>query len=346
MRDDFSIKNQIESSPALKSRTKDYDDFWTLDFAGVLNINDNLIEADVLRIKNNGLINQIQFGRKFNVDEQTLRLLNDAILNSNNLTLLRTTFNGFGAFNDLQFLKHLSNLKSFGFAAFSKIDLTPIKDYVELSNFGLGGYNIPLKPIEDNSHITSFGFGEKIKDLEIISSFKNLESLAISSQNLKSLEFIEPLKKLKKLSFSFGGTIAFDDLSLSENIADIDIWRTKKLEMAHLAPLNDVRNLKCLKLRELPRIHDFHWLRNPSLQTLVIEELKGLKTFDSLKSVKNVKTLVIKSRLDKAKILSLGGLTNFESIQIYKWYLDNQFKSLARLPNWDRIKEIEAIYLK
>lgn len=346
MRDDFSIKSQIESSPALKSGTKDYDDFWSLGLAGVLNIYGNLTEDDVLKIKNNGPIAQVQFGRKFNVDKQTLRLLNEAIFDSDNFTLLRTTFNGFGAFDNLLFLKHLSNLKSFGFAAFSKIDLTPIRDYVELSDFGLGGCNIPLKPLENYGHITSFGFGEKIKDLEIISSFKNLECLAISSQNLKSLEFILPLKKLKKISFALGGTIALDDLSLSENLEEIDIWRTKKLEMAHLAPLNDVRNLKYLKLRELPRIHDFHWLQNPSLQTLVIEELKGLKTFDSLKSVKNVKTLVIKSRLDKAKILSLGELTNFDSIQIYKWYLDNQFESLARLPNWGKIKEIEAVYLK
>lgn len=347
MHDSFSIKSQIENSPALKSGTKDYDDFWTLDLAGILNIYGNLTESDLERINNNKTqIILVQFARQFPVNEPTLQLLNDTIFSKDKSTRLRTTFNGHGAFNDLQFLKFLSNLKCFGFSAFYKIDLSPIRDYVELSDFGIGGYNISLVPIEGYKHLTSFGFGDKIKDTKIISTFSNLENLGISSQNLKSLDFILPLKKLKRISFSLGGTVEFNDLSLSKNIEDIDIWRTKKLELEHLVPLNKIQKLKILKLRELPRIGNFDWLQNPSLQTLVIQELKGLKSFDSLKGQKNIKTLVIKDRLDKTKIMSLGNLDNIESIQVYKWYLDNHSNDFSMLPNRDNIKEIELEYLK
>ena len=48
MENTFSIKKTIESSPALKSNTLDYDDHWTLD--SILNIYGNLTVEDLARI--------------------------------------------------------------------------------------------------------------------------------------------------------------------------------------------------------------------------------------------------------------------------------------------------------
>lgn len=347
MNDSFSIKGLIESSPGLGSGTIDYDHHWTVGFGGVLNIYGNLSEEDVLRIANyKSQIGHVQFARKFYVHENTLRNLNDTVFLSDKLIHLRETFNGFGAFDDLQHLMHLPNLKSYGFSSFQKIDLSPIKEYVELTNFGLGGYNISLKAIEGYKHFKSFGLGDKIKDFKIISSFINLENLGISSQNLKNLDFILPLKNLRKISFSLGSTVAFDDLVLLESLEELGIWRTKQLEIEHLIPLNKITNLKILKLQELPRITNFSWLDNSSVTTLVIENLKGLKTYESLKHNQHIKTLVIKDgRLDRDKILSIGKLNNIEDIQVYKWYLENKSDSFSILPNYDKIKEMELKYL-
>jgi hypothetical protein len=347
MKDRFSIKDQIESSPALKSAKIDYDHSWTLDRGGILNIYDNLDIGDFERItKHNLKIDLVQFSRQFNVDVQTLQLLNSNIFLKDSSTHFKEVFNGYGSFNDLHFLKHLPDLKSFGFGAFYKIDISPIKDYVQLTDFGLGGYNIPLKPIEGYKHFKSFGFGEKIKDTKIISTFLHLENLGISSQNFKSLDFILPLQYLKRISFSFGGTVIFNDLVSIKSLEELDIWRTRKLEVEHLIPINDIQNLRTLKLRELPRIENFNWLENPSLQTLVIEELKGLKSYETLENKKNIKTLILKDRLDKDKISSLANLSNINSIQVYKWYLDNEAEAFALLPNAEKIREIDIQYLR
>lgn len=187
--------------------------------------------------------------------------------------------------------------------------------------------------------------GEKIKDTQIVSSFDNIETLGILSQNLKSIAFAISLKKLKKLSFWGGGTNQFNDLPLIENLEELDIWRTRKLEMEHLIPLNKISNLKTLYLRELPRIENFNWLQHPGLETLVIEELKGLNSFDALANNSNLKTLVIKAVINKEKIASLGALTGIETIQVYKeWHLKNHSIDFSTLPNADRIKEMESKY--
>jgi len=93
-------------------------------------------------------------------------------------------------------------------------------------------------------------------------------------------------------------------------------------------------------------LKNFNWLENPSLQTLVIEELKGLKTYETLEDKKNIKTLILKDRLDKNKIASLGKLSHIDSIQVYKWYLDNETEAFALLPNAEKIRENDIQYLR
>lgn len=63
----------------------------------------------------------------------------------------------------MDFLKHLPDLKSFEFGAFYKIDLSPIQEYVQLTDFRFGGYNIPLKPIEDINTLNLLGLEKKLR---------------------------------------------------------------------------------------------------------------------------------------------------------------------------------------
>jgi len=66
-----------------------------------------------------------------------------------------------------------------------------------------------------------------------------------------------PLQYLKRISFSFGGNVIFNDLVSIQSLEELDIWRTRKLEVEQLIPINDIQNLRTLKLRELPRIEKF-----------------------------------------------------------------------------------------
>ncbi|MBK9449383.1 MAG: hypothetical protein IPN95_08195 [Bacteroidetes bacterium] len=117
------------------------------------------------------------------------------------------------------------------------------------------------------------------------------------------------------------------------------------MEIEHLIPINGIKNLKVLKLRELPRITNLSWLNNLSIETLVLEDLRGLENFDSL-NCQSLKTLVIKdARLEGAKLESLGQFENIQNIQIYKWYLDNKSKDIASFLNRANITEIELKYL-
>jgi hypothetical protein len=345
MHNSFSIKEQVEKYVSLQQGLLDYDHGWTLSTSGLLNIYNDLIESDFERIIKHGIpIKSVQFALRFSVNEKTLKLLNDAVFVSQDEALFRVILNGCGAFDDLNFLKHLPNLKGFGFRAMDKVDISPIVDFVKLKNLGLAGGNISLKAIEGYKSLTSFGFGDKIKNLEVISSFSNLENLGVSGKNLKNLEFIVPLKNLKRISFSLGGTSKLNELSKVANLEDVDIWRTRKLTIEDLTPLNEISGLKVLKLRQLPNITHFNWLQNPSLQCLFIQNLKGLKSYETLKNI-HTKTLIISDKLDETKIESIGHLNNIESIQINKWYLEKYAHLFSKLTNKDKITEMELQYL-
>lgn len=316
----LEIEKMVTGSPASISGTKAFGKSWILTCGEILNIYGNIQDGDFEEKIDTKKLKSIQFARKFVVNENTFRKLNNSLLSNQNLQF-SMTFNWCGAFNDLQFLKHLPELKNFNFDTFSKIDVAPIRDYVQLNHLGLAGYNISLQPIEANPHFRSFGLGEKIKDFKTISSFSQLEKLTITGQSLKNIDFISPLKKLKQISFRFGGTKFFDDLATVESLEELEIWRTRQLEVEHLVPLNKIKNLRILKLRELPRIAHMNWFNNPTVETLVLDGLKSLKTFDSLKEMPHLKKLVIINWIDDNGLLSLHKLDNVNNIQIFEEYL-------------------------
>jgi hypothetical protein len=344
--DDLSleIERMANDTPSAISTTKAYSKSWILTVGGILNIYGD-IHAQELACKVNAKdIRQIQFARKFNVSPETLETLDSEILSLNKEVHLREVFNGYGAFNDLEFLKYLPNLKSFGFGVCYDLDLSPIRKFVQLENFGLGGRNISLKELRGYQSITSFGFGDKVKDYDSISTLLNVENINIGGHNLKTLNFLFHLKKLKRLSFSLGGTTAFEELQNLEKLEELDIWRTRKIEIENLIPINSIEKLKILKLRELPRIDTLNWICNNSLDTLLIQEMKGLKSFESISKIGNINTLVIKDNLDFNKIKSLQSLDNVKEIQIYQGYLDSK-KYIIDDKLKPKLKGIELRYL-
>ncbi|RZJ49275.1 MAG: hypothetical protein EOO19_05840 [Chryseobacterium sp.] len=213
-----------------------------------------------------------------------------------------------------------------------------------MSTFGLGGYNVSLKELQSYNSLKRFWFGDKIKDFYSISSIHNLEEISIMSQNLKSLEFLFSLKKLKNLSFSFGGTTYFEELPTLVSIEQLDFWRIRKLEVQHLLPINNVENLKTLMLIELPRITNLGWIKNDKLETLVLQDMKGLQSYESLAEIGNVERLVIKDTLNKEKIDSLEKLANIKEIQVYGGYVDDHNHYIHKTKVAEKVKTMELKY--
>jgi len=338
------IKRMVETSPAIKSGTKAYGTSWTLTIGGVLNIYGNLIDDEFVNTVQPGDVRQIQFARKFNVTKETLEWIDTFLLKNNSAIHLRETFNEYGAFENLDFLQYLPKLKSLGFQAFHKLDLTPVSNFVTLDNLGLGGYNIPLHALKKYDCLKTFWFGDKIKDYESISHISSLEEITVMSQQLKSLEFLFPLQKLSKLSFSFGSTTFYDELPELKKIEALDFWRIRKLEVENIYPVNRVKQLKVLKLRELPRISALHWIQAPHLNTLVLQEMKGLKTYESLLGPVKIDTLVIADLLTKEKIDSLGEAKNINHIQIFPGYYEDKNHYIYRSKIADKVQKLESKY--
>ena len=126
------------------------------------------------------------------------------------------------------------------------------------------------------------------------------------------------------------------------NVAQIArLWRTRQLEVEHLVSLNKIKNLRVLKLRELPRITRMNWFNNPAVETLVLNGLKGLQTFDSLKGISTLKKLVIINWIDNNGLLSLQKLNNVNNIQVFEEYLGQ----VSEFDNHEKFSKIDFKYI-
>jgi hypothetical protein len=315
-------------NPELRRNLADHSGTWMLLRGGVLNIYGELNSADAERIGGQAKLELIQFGRKFDVSNATLRLLNDHVLAQHPQASLRETLNGFGAFDDLGFLGHLPGLRSLGIDGNHAIDLRPIRSHGALEHLSVGGLGTSLSPLQGYERLRSFAFGERIKHHEAVGTFTNLERLTINGQNLKSLTFLKPLQSLRSLSFVLGGTRRFADLPDLPRLDELSIWRTRKLEIDDLLPLNQISSLRRLVLSELPRITSLDWLTNSSLHILELEKMKGLRSYASLVGLPSLKTLILRDEVTEGHIVELARLGSLKEIYVHEYY-QNELRAVV-----------------
>ena len=259
----------IESSPGLIMTTSVYTDNFALTIGGVLNIYNDLTEEDCELILNARRINQIQFaGGKLN--DKTLKLINEKLLPSRQGICLYVTINGFGAFDNLDFLKKLPNLRNLTADLFKNDEVNKINKYLELETLAIGTYGVSLKPIVQQTSLKTLSVFEKPKDVEIIREMPWLESLTFSKQTLKDLEFLTPLVLLKELHFMLGGTknlAALPKIGIIEKLSFI--W-VRQLMIENLLPINEMKFLKELSFDTQTHLTDLNWLQDKSIKTEVI----------------------------------------------------------------------------
>lgn len=259
----------IESSPALTSTTPVYSDNFALTIGGVLNIYYDLTNEECELILSAQRFNQIQFaGDKLN--DKTLHHINEILLPSRKDICLRVVINGHGAFNDLDFLSKLPNLKNLTVDLFKSNEVDKINKYLTLEELAIGTHRVSLKPIIQQTSLKKLFVFAKPKDIEVIGQMPWLENLTFSMQTLKSLDFLLPLINLKELHFKLGGTKNLFDLPKIGKIEKLSFLWVRQLMIENLLPINEMKYLKELSFDTQAHLTDLDWLKDRSIKTEII----------------------------------------------------------------------------
>jgi hypothetical protein len=318
------VDELLRRNPELRLNLTAHGGTWMLLAGGVLNIYGDLDRADAERIGTQAKLTLIQFALQFDISNATLQLLDDPVLARHPQASLREVHNGCGPFDDLEFLAQLPRLRSLNVGGNHAIDLRPIRSHGALEHLGVGGLGTSLMPLQGYERLRSFGFSERVKHHETVGTFTNLEALTINGQSLKSLAFLRPLQRLRSLSFVFGGTRNFGDLPDLSRLEALSIWRTRKLEIEDLLPLNEIKGLQSLVLSELPRITSLDWLTSPSLRLLELENMKGLRSYASLAGLPTLETLILRDKVTASHIGELASLGALKEAYVYEGYLQER----------------------
>jgi hypothetical protein len=265
-----TTKQIIEGSPAVQSTTIAYSDNFILTVGGVLNIYNNLTEADCRAIVLTNKLRQIQFAKSFKVANKTFGLINSNLLTLDKKPIFSFTLNGFDAVNDLECLSQLPNLKSLTVDMFKNNQLNKINQYSQLTTLGLGGNGVSIKSITEQTNLEELFLFEKLKDIEAIGSMTNLKKITFSKMTLKNLDFLINLDNLRELNFMLGSATNYERLPDIGKIEKLSFTWVRQLTVEHLLPINKMHHLKELKFDTQAHLTDLDWLTKKNLKTEII----------------------------------------------------------------------------
>jgi hypothetical protein len=124
------VRAMIERSPALQALTAAFGETWALTLNGVLNVYGPLSERDQKEIVGHA-VTQVQMARRFALTPELMERL-DGLFARFPDAVLRVTFNGFGAFediSDLGTLPHLRHVVVDGMPPFLLDDATSVLEH-------------------------------------------------------------------------------------------------------------------------------------------------------------------------------------------------------------------------
>ncbi len=268
-----TTKNIVESSPSIKANTASYDKNYILTYGGILNIYGNCSKLEIDKMgkdaASKGGIILIQWARKFKVSDELLAFLNGVVLEKYPNCCISLTLNGFGAFDDLTFLKHLNNLKRLRINLNQQVDLSPINAYCKLHFLAIGGDRLKIKGISKNKTIEELSVFHKISDVECLAEMTQLEKLDIGGMTLKDLSFLKTLTHLKELKFMSGGTKNLECLPDIGKIEKLSFTSVNQLTIENLLPINQMKYLKELHFENQPHLTDLNWLKKAGVETKI-----------------------------------------------------------------------------
>ncbi|MBO5282579.1 MAG: leucine-rich repeat domain-containing protein [Lachnospiraceae bacterium] len=172
-----------------------------------------------------------------------------------------------------------------------------------------------------------------ISDFSVLVSMENLEELSIESENLKSLDFLKRMPWLKGLSLADGKLLSLDGIEALEGLERLSVTECRDLKnMDSVAALTGLQEL------ELEKPYD---CEEPSLEGLTALKSLTLKNFSScafLSGLTELETLTLRS-CDLPENLDLSGLTQLKKLTCTTSYQD---RSLAFI---EAVSSLESVNL-
>lgn len=174
---------------------------------------------------------------------------------------------------------------------------------------------------------------DEISDFSVFASMENLEELSIESENLKSLDFLKRMPQLKGLSIADGKLLSLDGLEALEGLERLSVTECRDLKnMDSVAALTGLQELN------LEKPYD---CEEPSLEGLTELKSLTLKNFGScafLSGLTGLEELTLRS-CDLPENLDLSGLTRLKKLTCTTFYQD---RSLAFI---EAISSLESVNL-
>jgi hypothetical protein len=147
--------------------------------------------------------------------------------------------------------------------------------------------NLSLKAIARFPSLRRLYIERHHKDLELIGTLPNLQSLVLRSITVPSLSFLTSLSRLRVLNLKLGGTTKLDALRELLNLRELEIWQVRKL--VDIRVVARIPKLETLMLQDLPNVTDIPSLAScTSLKTVFIKHLKSLEDLSPIAEAPNL----------------------------------------------------------
>ena len=198
---------------------------------------------------------------------------------------LRGPIKNVARIGDLQHLTSLkvgiTQLRDFSFLE----RLPPLLDTLYLEE--AQSKNLSLKAIARFPGLRRLYIERHHKDLALIGTLPNLQSLVLRSITVPSLSFLTSLARLRVLNLKLGGTTQLDALRELLNLRELEMWQVRKL--ADIGVVARIPTLETLILQDLPNVRDIPSLAScTSLKTIFIKHLKSLEDLSPIAEAPNL----------------------------------------------------------
>ena len=219
-------------------------------------------------------VNRVQIGAPLDDDEYR-RLA--AFLEEHPHANLRVYDGGVRSkFDDLEFLRFFPRLSGFAAEVYGLSNLEGLRHLQdELQNLSLGQFKkkFSMRVIGRFGQLKSLHFSGPTKDIDIIASLANLQSLGLSSLPLEDVALLQPLRKLKSLWITLGSLADGSHMPLVGKLTSLTIRRVRGI--VDLGWLSEMTMLEELWLEDLPHVQRLP--RLATLEKLKVVKLVGLK---------------------------------------------------------------------
>ncbi|CAH2213864.1 leucine-rich repeat domain-containing protein [Tepidibacter aestuarii] len=196
---------------------------------------------------------------------------------------------------NLDFLKYFSNHARIAIDLYNIEDISGMKYLnkdLRYFSFGATKKRFSLKFLQELSNLEELFLEGHAKDIEVLSNLVKLQDLVLKSIKVPNLEFLLPLKRLKKFDMKLGGTTNLKLLPYIGEIEYLELWMIRGLK--EISFVSEMTKLRYLFLQSLKNVVELPNLRKlEKLKRIQLINMKGIKNLSPLLDAKKLKYLEI-----------------------------------------------------